>query len=137
MKRLSTSIALVVAAVALALAVVATPFKGSYTGLATSPNNIHGNLTHLGSFTGAYNGNTGVLTLTAANGDNVYATISNFSEGSPSNGLTPYSENWTITGGTGRFVGSTGGATITGNFDVHGNFAATVSGTIKTANPLP
>ncbi len=71
-------------------------------------------------------------TLTAADGDQVTWTVDD--EACPT--ATPFvyeiSAEYTVTGGTGRFAGATGGGTIEclGDF-ANGTFAFTTTGTIS------
>jgi hypothetical protein len=81
-----------------------------------------GTLAHLGRFTMAasetvdFSTSTvtdGVVTLTAANGDTLYASYS----GTILPGLVGYRVAGPITGGTGRFMGATGQIVLDGTFD--------------------
>jgi hypothetical protein len=77
-----------------------------------------GNATHLGLFTLALDATVdlltatavGTITLTAANGDQIFATHTGRVVGQVEGGLN-IEETATITGGTGRFAGATGSYT--------------------------
>jgi len=137
MKRFNSSVRLalsVVAVLGLATPTIAgdrVPFKGSFAGERTertvlSPTTVldrwymEGTATQLGKFevvvwaevdfssvpvTGV-----GTATLVAANGDEVYADVSGYSE-FVEPGVVRIIENAVITGGTGRFAGATGSYT--------------------------
>lgn len=84
-----------------------------------------GNATHLGRFTVAasqcLDPETGIITkgeaiFTAANGDQVFARHSGQVTGSPP--VLAFEIHYTVTGGTGRFAGASGGIDATGDFDV-------------------
>ena len=76
-----------------------------------------GNATHLGCFTLAYEVEVDFLThstfgssvFTAANGDNVFTDIIGFGTPTENPDVHTVVEVHTITGGTGRFAGATGG----------------------------
>jgi hypothetical protein len=78
-----------------------------------------GNATHLGRFNLAYELEVDLLTLpiesfgssvfTAANGDNVFTDIIGFGTPTENPDVHTVVEVHTITGGTGRFAGATGG----------------------------
>jgi len=78
-----------------------------------------GTATHLGRFTATYqatvvlatSSGTGSLTFIAANGDRVFATDTGHAVPTAP-GVVTITEIATITGGTGRFAGATGGFTI-------------------------
>jgi hypothetical protein len=111
---------------------VTVPFRGTVeaaeVGQFVPPNTIlahdvgEGNATHLGrfawysEFTITQNLATGVGTatghavLTAANGDQLYATFTG--TGVVAGGVATVVETYTITGGTGRFAGATGSFTM-------------------------
>lgn len=133
MKRFCSTAGVALAVVAvLALAGPAAaadpvPFKGGLTGTDTGtpiPNTpfasvtveAAGNATLLGQFTytaqitvnTATGVGTGTFVFAAANGDTVYGTISGQAAFTPPNVLS-ITETATITGGTGRFAGATGG----------------------------
>lgn len=85
---------------------------------------IIGEGTHLGRFTGQMEhcsqlvwtpqgpaGATygdGRFTLSAANGDTITGVYTNSESGIDASGLRWFRDNWTITGGAGRFAGATG-----------------------------
>ena len=77
---------------------------------------IEGTASHLGRVTGTTEhcsqGATygdGLMTLTAANGDELYASYGNGVSGfDPDEAVYFYADDWEITGGTGRFVDATG-----------------------------
>lgn len=120
------------------------PFKGNASGMITGvvpgPGgvlfSIHasGNATQLGNFqrdeellldpnTGAF---TGTIVYTAANGDLLYTTmVGQFT--SPTTAVGTY----TIAGGTGRFVGATGGAAFQAATPDGLHVNVTFSGTIS------
>jgi hypothetical protein len=100
---------------------VARPFKGSAQGYITAaipPNGLFlemsGQATHLGHFTreefafiGSGGSVSGTIVFTAANGDELWVSIDGaFTSGNDIEGL------YTVTGGTGRFLGATGEATF-------------------------
>jgi hypothetical protein len=112
------------------------PFKGRLEGVVTiTPVNppfivdvlvsASGNATHLGRFTLAIphqvNRATGTaigtFQFTAANGDTLSADFSGQSMPTPTPGVIYIVETATITGGTGRFAGSTGSFTCERLFD--------------------
>ena len=127
------------------------PFKGSLEGVvAATPVNppfivdvlvsTTGNATHLGRFTLAIphqvnraNGTAnGFYQFTAADGDALYASFAGQSFPTPTPSILYIVETATITGGTGRFAGSTGGFTCgrwfdTVNFTTTGSFDGTIS----------
>lgn len=85
------------------------------------------------SFSSLGTGPTG-LVFTAANGDVLFATYSGTVKAQPS-GPHRIEGQFTITGGTGRFIGATGGGTLSGYEDIsqivsgHGQIEAV--GTIR------
>ena len=110
-----------------AAAATALPFRGSVTADETGqfqpPNLVHsqdvgtGNATHLGrfawfsTFTIVQGGDgigraTGTAVLTAANGDQLFATFTGV--GMLVNGVADVHEAYVITGGTGRFADASG-----------------------------
>jgi hypothetical protein len=127
------------------------PFKGRLEGVVTvtpvSPPfivdvlvNAAGEATHLGRFTLAIphrvnraNGTaTGSYHLTAANGDTLFASFAGQSMPTPTPGVIYIAETATITGGTGRFAGATGGFICERLFDAvnfmtTGSFNGTIS----------
>jgi plastocyanin len=91
--------------------------QGSATGL--------GNATETGSFlvsTAAPKG-SGSLTLTAADGDKVYARVSGTFTYSSLTGVVTISASYSVTGGTGGCAGAIGSGTITGSAITFGNYA--------------
>lgn len=110
------------------------PFKGDYTthpevvsfinGVLTLSIPAEGKATHLGKsewYADSWvNTNqypflqTGAMTFTAANGDQLFGTFSG--DGFPGeNGLVDFEGDYVITGGTGRFQGNTGSGTYYGS----------------------
>jgi len=82
-----------------------------------------GNATQLGKFSVDYEGTvhndengvgTGALTahFRAANGDRLFAEASGLGQPTETPGVNSIVEDYTITGGTGRFVGATGSFTV-------------------------
>jgi hypothetical protein len=132
MKRFRSAAVALAAAGVLALAGPASagepvPFKGGFAGTDVGtpiPNTpsaavtveAAGHATHLGRFTytaritvnTATGAGSGTFVFTAANGDTVYGTISGQAAFTPPNVLS-IAELATVTGGTGRFAGATGG----------------------------
>ena len=128
---------------------VQVPFNGSLEGLdiptAVNPPFVSvqqtatGNATQLGLFTYTARDTvdtrtrigTGTFVFTAANGDTVFGTISGKATFTPPNVLT-IEENAIITGGTGRFAGSTGSFTTTRMRNlVTGRVVGSFKGTIR------
>lgn len=113
---------------------VTKDFTNSLTG---TVDGFYGIMTHVGKYTGVdvkpfifvFTGElTGIQygfeTITAANGDEIWtestSDITFIDDGTYLNGT--YTGTWVITGGTGRFAGATGSATINnGVFDADGN----------------
>jgi hypothetical protein len=137
MKRFSSAAGLALAVVAVlglagsAAAGEQVPFKGSYEGERTertvlSPTTAHdrwdmaGTATQLGNFdlvvsvvvdfSGLPVTGVGTATLVAANGDQVFADVTGYSE-FVEPGVIRIVESGVITGGTGRFAGATGSYT--------------------------
>ncbi|MFO0848282.1 MAG: hypothetical protein U0871_06970 [Gemmataceae bacterium] len=126
------------------------PFKGGFAGTDLGrpiPNTpfasviveAEGNSTQLGRFayTAQITVNTatgvgsGTFVFTAANGDTVYGTVSGRAAFTPPNVLS-IAETATITGGTGRFAGATGGFDVARLKDtVTGETAASFEGAIS------
>jgi hypothetical protein len=125
-------------------------FKGSLEGVVSmSPLappfvsvlvNATGNATHLGQFTLAIphtvNRSTrtaiGSYQFTAANGDTLTADFTGTATPTATPGVLSIVENATITGGTGRFAGATGGFTCQRFFDtVAGTTTGSFEGTIS------
>ena len=129
------------------------PFKASYSGTATwtSPTSIAlagtGTASHSGRITNSGtvyltdfdstcpDGPDGVAsvnveTLTTANGDTL--TIRSDDVACPTApGLYDGTGQWTVTGGTGRFSGATGGGPFEGTADLnHGLFTSNPTGTL-------
>jgi hypothetical protein len=125
---LVASVAVSLGGVAGATAAAETPFKGTVnaveTGQVAPPiasitRDGGGNATHLGKYTEhitmqvniVTRHGTGAATFTAANGDTLTATIDG--QATPTSpGMLSIVENYTITGGTGRFAGATGTFTL-------------------------
>ena len=98
-----------------------------------------GEMTHLGRATGQTSHCTqidwqtgtstysdGLLTAMAANGDEIYGHYDNGVSGiDPQSGMYWFEDDFTITGGTGRFANASGGGQEGGTFPV---FAALMSG---------
>jgi hypothetical protein len=122
----------------------ALPFNGTYEGLetvGTVPSNHHlgdvtGNATHLGRFTVtadwtlAATGNFGTSTWTASNGDEFSTSFAR--RGVPAPPTITFTENHTITGGTGRFANASGTYTVvqTRGLSMPYYNSATIDGTI-------
>jgi hypothetical protein len=125
----------------------AVPFKGSLEGTQTSTplqfplalvaGSATGNATHLGRFTVEFphtvnfvtRTGEGTFTFTAANGDTLTADFTGQAQPGP---IVSIVEHATITGGTGRFAGATGGFTAERRFDpasgtTEGSFEGTIS----------
>jgi hypothetical protein len=66
---------------------------------------------------GVVNNFTGTVTLTAANGDQLFTSFSGTGCGVPSPGIGTNSGTTTFGGGTGRFVDASGSATFTSTID--------------------
>ena len=126
------------------------PFKGSLEGVdigtvvnppfVSAQVTATGNATHLGKFTFAElvtvdtrtRIGTGTFLLTAANGDTVFGALSGQST-LTAPGVLTIVENMIITGGTGRFAGSTGSFTGTRLKDlVTGETIGVFEGTISS-----
>jgi hypothetical protein len=160
MKRHFSAVSLVVAIVVVlglvgfVVAGEQVPFRGNFTGVATitpiSPTlrsvdvDASGNATQLGSFTLAIphivdisttpQTSYGTYEFVAANGDQLFATFTGEVGPSGTPGVLVAKETATITGGTGRFAGATGGFTITRFVDTtsvprttFGSFEGTIS----------
>jgi hypothetical protein len=130
---------------------VQVPFKGRLSGMDIGtpiPNTTMasvkvtatGNATHLGKFTltmsltvdTAKGTGSGTFLFTAANSDTVFGTASGQAK-LTAPGVLTIVENWTITGGTGRFAGSTGSFTSTRVKYVATNVTtASITGTISS-----
>jgi hypothetical protein len=128
------------------------PFRGSLEGVVTvtplTPPfvsvlvNATGNATHLGRFTldiphivnRADRTAIGFYEFTAANGDTLSADFTGQATPTPKPGVLSIVETATITGGTGRFAGATGGFTVERVFNaVAGTTAGSFSGTISVS----
>ncbi|HET9288424.1 MAG TPA: hypothetical protein VFO26_12795 [Gaiella sp.] len=143
-----------VAAFTLSLAIVAasamaaeTPFKGTVsaveTGTVVPPLRFldregTGNATHLGKYTEHITmvinlvtmASTGTATFTAANGDDLLATVAGQATRTSPTTLSIV-EVYTITGGTGRFADATGSFTLESTVDqTTGASSGAFSGTI-------
>ena len=123
-----TALLLTTALVGPAAAGEGVPFRGSFQGVDIADVQFpklfvdgsgSGNATHLGRFNLAYELEVDLLTLpiesfgssvfTAANGDNVFTDIIGFGTPTENPDVHVVVEVHTITGGTGRFAGATGG----------------------------
>ncbi len=94
------------------------PFKGKFT-IDPTTHVATGQGSHIGKFTlvplvnaGGFPYLTSTVTITAANGDQLFATNTGFYQ-DLGNGMAEVDFDNTITGGTGRFAGATG------SFEVH------------------
>lgn len=98
-----------------------------------------GQATHLGRFTAQFifdirldvvpPAGTGSFTLTAANGDTLFGSITG--QGTTQNGVFTVVEIATITGGTGRFVNATGSFSTDRVFSAPLTSSASFAGTIN------
>src|SRR5262249_29875397 len=154
-KRYSSAASLGLAVLAVlgltgAAAAQPVPFLGRLDGVATITGvppivsvlvNAKGNATQLGQFTLAIphtvNGTTGTATgsyqFTAANGDRLIATFKGQSALTATPGILSIVETATITGGTGRFAGATGGFICQRLFNrVTGRTTGSFQGTISS-----
>jgi hypothetical protein len=100
--------------------------------LFTAGNVTHGTMTHLGRVTGEHSqciDPTGVLqdpliftngqvTVTAANGDQLFLTFAGTLMPSDAPGVFNVNNPFQVVGGTGRFAGAAGGGTASGSLDV-------------------
>lgn len=100
-----------------------------------------GNASHLGrfTFTAPHVVNlvtrlaTGIYQFTAANGDMVFADFVGHARPTATPGVISIVEVATITGGTGRFAGATGGFTVERLYDaVNGTTEGSFDGTISS-----
>jgi hypothetical protein len=94
------------------------PLKGDFAGVGAE---FSGNFSHLGRFEGLITGaEPTTAEWTAANGDTVTnqttSFVIDFAGGTFP--VFPYEQTLEITGGTGRFAGAAGSATVTGNIDL-------------------
>ena len=139
MKKISvpTTILLVVTVVLVSTTLVAAasarkelPFKGSFKAVETSQPNLpivhvtatgSGEATQLGRFTVSYQVDVNVQTgagtglsaeFVAANGDSLFAEGTGQASPSGTPGTVNIIENYTITGGTGRFANASGTFTV-------------------------
>jgi hypothetical protein len=157
MKRYSCAASLALALLAVpgftgpAAAQEQVPFLGSLQGAATVrglPPIVSvlviakGNATQLGQFALAiphtvdlrFMTATGSYQFTAANGDRLVATFKGQGKTTPTPGVIAIVETATITGGTGRFTGATGGFTCQRLFNrVTGRTTGSFQGTISLA----
>ena len=123
--------------VGLAFAGDKVPLKGSFTGVGPD---FGGNFTHLGRFEGLITSSNPPFTeaeWTAANGDTVTNEAVFFLgaqiPGSP--GVFNYTQEVTITGGTGRFANAEGSATVEGVIDFNtGEYDGYLKGSITRPN---
>jgi len=125
------------------------PFNGSLAGtstisdtfpIATVSANLTGNATHLGRFTLSLPHEvnladtpvsaTGTFVFIAANGDQVSGTFTGLVD-SAAPPVFHVTETATITGGTGRFAGATGGFTMLRSLNVDLTTSGSFSGTIS------
>jgi len=105
------------------------PFKGSFAGqevdtvsppLLLVEGTAHGNATHLGGYSASFSisvtldtgRSTGSMTLTAANGDRLFTSVEGVGVPTSVPNVASITELATVTGGTGRFAGTTGTFTI-------------------------
>lgn len=122
----------------------AVPFKGSFEGTQAivPPNQVQGTATgtgtHLGQFVVVFphtvdfatRTGTGTYTFTAADGDTLVASFQGQAQGTPP--MVSIVEHATVTGGTGRFAGTTGTFTAHRTFNqttgvTTGSFVGTLS----------
>jgi hypothetical protein len=99
-----------------------------------------GNASQLGKFTVSYTvdvnlltneGTGGVAEFVAANGDKLFAEGTGQATATTTAGIFNVVENYTITGGTGRFVGASGNLTLDRVVDITtGVTSGTMVGTI-------
>lgn len=127
------------------------PFKGHFAGdvtitLLTPPfvevdTEASGKATHLGKFTleipavvnRANLTAVGSYEFTAANGDTVYAEFTGQASLTATPGVLAIVETATITGGTGRFAGATGGFVVERLYDrIAGTIVGSFKGTISS-----
>lgn len=114
------------------------PFRGKITLSLTNGVAGTGTGSHIGRFTLVAEDNevgfpviTGTVTITAANGDQIFATHTGFAQELGNSMLQVDFDN-TITGGTGRFAGATGRFDINANVNENvGTGTATFDGTIS------
>lgn len=131
------------------------PFKGSLegdvtemfdpaTGLVDVDIDAAGAATQLGRFTldiphvvnPATHTAVGTYQFTAANGDTLTATFTGLATPTATPGVLYIEETATITGGTGRFAGATGGFISERLFDmIAGTTTGSFNGTISTPGP--
>ncbi len=97
--------------------------------------NGSGRATHLGNY--AYHADEcfdgvsafyGVFTITAANGDMIFATYS----GTAAADLSGYAETAVVAGGTGRFAGAEGEFEVSGLITGPTTYSQTMSGTLSS-----
>jgi len=154
MKRYSSAASLGLAVLAVlgiagAAAAQPAPFLGRLDGVATITGvppivsvvvNATGNATQLGQFTLAIPHTvdlrtmtaTGSYQFTAANGDRLIAIFKGQGKKTPTPGVIAIVETATITGGTGRFTGATGGFICQRLFNrVTGRTTGSFQGTIS------
>ena len=101
-----------------------------------------GNASQLGKFTVSYTVQVNLLTnegsgavaeFVAANGDKLFAEGTGQATATSTPGVFNVVENYTITGGTGRFAGATGNITLDRSVDINtGTTYGTMVGTITT-----
>jgi len=131
------------------------PFKGTWQATETSvafifpfgyqEATVSGNATHLGRFTAHYAAvvNVSVYPLTAtsavefvaANGDKLFGTATGLATTAADPNFFDIVEQFTITGGTGRFAGASGSFTLNRILDNRTNVTSgAFAGTIELAN---
>lgn len=102
---------------------------------------VTGHANHLGRFTGeaqvlqnVTDGSyVGSYIWTAANGDTIFGTFEGQLIPTATPGVFDNIETVIVTGGTGRFEGATGNATLTGEIDtITGSFVYPIDGTISS-----
>ena len=127
------------------------PFRGQFDGTVTAtPINPplfailvegEGHASHLGRFTVSVPHlvdrstrlASGTYVFTAANGDTLTAEFTGQSFPTDTPGVLYIVENATVTGGTGRFAGATGGFTVERLFDTAaGTTTAAIDGTVSS-----
>jgi hypothetical protein len=158
MKRYSSAASLGLAVLAVGLtgplaAAQQVPFLGRLDGVVTMSGvppivsvlvTAKGNATQLGQFTLAIPHTvdlrtmtaTGSYQFTAANGDRLMAMFKGQGKKTPTPGVIAIVETATITGGTGRFTGATGGFTCQRLFNrVTGRTTGSFQGTISVPGP--
>jgi hypothetical protein len=119
------------------------PFNGWFCATPSGPTTYvnYGRATHVGAFQGTASNVvalpdgtfTGDYTFVAPDGSSISGSWHVFPTGAPVNGYLPFVEPFTITSGTGRFVGATGTGTASGLQELAtGNVCTTFTGTISS-----